>query len=253
VPIELRFHVEGGGLVDLVRGLTSVDEFQATMGERWYFREPGARGPRGVHAIIDRPGLEQAFASLRTSHSADPWGSAGRFLEDLVRPYAGKVGAPSWVEMTPPNAKSMHLLSRMLPTAKFVHMIRDGRDVASSVVRRWWGPNDLPTAIKWWGDQMRAIQRSVRETESDRVFVMRLESLVGAQRVEAYRQLTDFLGLTSDPGMRSFFDTEISSEGARPGNWRVRLSVASQQKVDELYEVQLARLERAGFSMPPVL
>ncbi len=253
VPIELRLHVDQGGLVDLAHGKVGVAEFEANVLRRWYVRKPNRSGPRGVHVIIDRPAMDQALADLRESHADDPWLSAGRFLDAVMQPLVDQAGASSWVEMTPPNAKSMHSLSRMLPHAKFVHMIRDGRDVASSVARRTWGPNDVPTAVTWWGDQMLAIRESAASVDPGRILAFRLESLVGAKRAAAYAHLADFLGLADDTEMQQFFDTQISHERARPGSWRARLSPADQVQVEALYEQQLARLEAAGAPLLPVL
>jgi hypothetical protein len=44
------------------------------------------------------------------------------------------------------------LINQLLPRSKFIHVIRDGRDVASSVVKEKWGPSEhfaaLVTAIE---------------------------------------------------------------------------------------------------------
>ena len=41
-------------------------------------------------------------------------------------------------------------ISELLPGAKFIHMIRDGRDVACSVVLEKWGPDEHFEALEWW-------------------------------------------------------------------------------------------------------
>lgn len=41
-------------------------------------------------------------------------------------------------------------LIKFFPTAKFVHIIRDSRGVASSVIPLDWGPNDAGEAADWW-------------------------------------------------------------------------------------------------------
>jgi len=239
--------------VDLAHGKVGVAEFEANVLRRWYVRKPNRSGPRGVHVIIDRPAMDQALADLRESHADDPWLSAGRFLDAVMQPLVDQAGASSWVEMTPPNAKAMHALSSMLPGATFVHMVRDGRDVASSVARRTWGPNDVLSAVTWWGDQMMAIHESSSAVDPARIHTMRLESLIGDQRSTAYARLADFVGLSSDPHMRDFFNKQISQERAHPGSWRSRLSQEEQDQVDALYEEQLARLAAVGAPLQPAL
>lgn len=254
VPIELRFHVDGGGLCQLARGETSLDAFETAMMSKWYERPPAANGaPRGVQVVIDRPQLAQAFERLRDTYPHDPWSSCGTFLDEVIDPLCRAQGAGSWVEMTPPNAKAIHTLSRMLPTALFVHMARDGRDVASSVARRSWGPNDVPGALVWWGKQMMAIHKSVGDSDATRVHTVRLESLVGPRREVAYDQLAEFLGLRDDAAMRAFVEDKMSSERARPGSWQRGLDPAEAERVELLYRKQLARLESEGVDFPPVL
>lgn len=253
VPIELRLHVEANGLGQLAQRRVSVDAFEAAMRNTWYDRPPGPRGPKGVHVIIDRAGIDAALERLRATHDVDSWTSAGTFLHDVMAPFRQQEKAESWVEMTPPNAKYMHLLARMVPESKFLHVVRDGRDVAASVSGRWWGPSDLESGITWWGNQMMAIHRSTAATDPARVLTLRLESLVGARGTEVYEQLLAFLGLEDGEQMRAFLTTEMSMGQAQPGRWRRGLDEAQQERVDELYELQLARFKRARVYLPPFI
>lgn len=253
VPIELRFHVDAGGLCALARRKVSIDAFEEAMHTRWYKRPRRPNGPRGVHVILDREGLDTAFDHLRSTYSADPWAATGAFLDEVIDPFRRRHQATTWVEMTPPNAKNMHALARMFPTARFLHMVRDGRDVASSVARRAWGPDDVSTAITWWGNQMMAIHRSTRNTDPARVHAVRLESLVGPNGAMVYDELVATLGLQQDEAMRAFLGTKMSVERARPGSWRRGLEETEQEHVEGLYQAQLRRLEAAGANLPPII
>lgn len=250
VPIELRFHVDQGGLGDLAQDKVSVEQFEETMRRQWYRRPPNKGGPRGAHVILSPTELDAAFDRLRTSEEADRWGAAGTFLNEVIEPLRLSCGAQSWVEMTPPNAKRANLLARMVPSAKFIHMVRDGRDVASSVVRRAWGPNDMPGAIVWWGNQMKAAQRSMSVIDPSRTLTLRLESLVGEQRESAYEDVQRLLGIDDDDQMRAFFESNINSDMSHGGRWRGGLTEREQHEVESLYAVQLKRLELAGTPMP---
>ncbi len=253
VPIELRFHVDRGGLTDLAREVVDIEQFEATMRSQWYVRPPNKGGPRGAHVILGPPELDDALLRLRKSENADRWLAAGAFLTDVIEPFQRSRGAESWVEMTPPNGKNANMLARMIPEAKFIHMVRDGRDVASSVVRRSWGPNDMAGAILWWGNQMRAINKATSVIEPSRVLTMRLESLVGEQRESAYNQVQGLLGMDDDESMRQFFEINITGEMSHEGRWRGGLSDREQHEVENLYADQLKRLERTGTPMPSIL
>lgn len=56
----------------------------------------------------------------------------------LLEPYRKKSGKPRIAEKTPQNVLSFPELSLMLPASPFVHVIRDGRDVAASLLRQRW-------------------------------------------------------------------------------------------------------------------
>lgn len=59
--------------------------------------------------------------------------NAGDALRAFYSAYAQRAGKPRWGEKTPIYVKSMRKIERALPEARFVHVIRDGRDVALSI------------------------------------------------------------------------------------------------------------------------
>ena len=74
-------------------------------------------------------------------------------LGRLVTEYALTRGEPApnfWIDHTPRNLRHAYSLLSMFPEARFVHIVRDGRAVASSVIPLDWGPNTMATAARWW-------------------------------------------------------------------------------------------------------
>ncbi len=61
----------------------------------------------------------------------------------------GKHGA-RWGDKTPGYVKSMREIQTYLPEARFIHLIRDGRDVALSVLKQTWGPQTIEAAAEKW-------------------------------------------------------------------------------------------------------
>lgn len=66
--------------------------------------------------------------------------NAGDFLRLFMEAIARKQGARRWAECTPENVLYINEIKRTIPEALFVHMIRDGRDVAVSMARQNWVP-----------------------------------------------------------------------------------------------------------------
>jgi hypothetical protein len=69
---------------------------------------------------------------LRRFQAIDPL-TAGDALRAFYEAYAERVGKPRWGEKTPIYVKSMRRIESALPEARFIHVIRDGRDVALSI------------------------------------------------------------------------------------------------------------------------
>jgi hypothetical protein len=58
-------------------------------------------------------------------------------LDAVFRHFAIRHGKIRWVEKTPQHVQHLECLHRVFPGAKFIHIIRDGRDCAASLHRRW--------------------------------------------------------------------------------------------------------------------
>ncbi len=67
-------------------------------------------------------------------------------------------GATAVVEKSPSHSRHTGLIARYLPDASFVHIVRDGRDVATSLraaAKGWgrhWAPSDVAPAATLWRD-----------------------------------------------------------------------------------------------------
>jgi len=83
--------------------------------------------------------------------------TAREVLFDIVEQYAAVVGrAPwtVWVDHSPNNLRHICDLLALCPDSKFIHIVRDGRAIAASVLPLDWGPNDILSAGKWWVDEV---------------------------------------------------------------------------------------------------
>ena len=59
--------------------------------------------------------------------------SAAAFLDQLMTREAQARDKSAWVEKTPRHMFSIRLIERCIPSAQFVHVLRDGRDVVASL------------------------------------------------------------------------------------------------------------------------
>ena len=87
----------------------------------------------------------------------------------------------------------MHIMNKVFPNAQFIHIVRDGRDVASSVMKMPWGPQDIIAAGEWWDSNVRLGRRMGSILGEKRYMEVKYEDLVENPEKELAR-ICDFLG-----------------------------------------------------------
>jgi hypothetical protein len=119
----------------------------------------------------------------------------------FYRLYAARFGKTRWGDKTPFYLDHMVLIQNLVPEARFVHVIRDGRDAALSIKDLWFGPNSLRDAAVWW---KRAIEGARRQKDGlSHYLEIRYEDLV-RDTEPTLRRICQFLDLSWDPAMLSF-------------------------------------------------
>src|SRR5260370_29958752 len=113
--------------------------------------------------------------------------------------------------------------------SKFVHLIRDGRDVCLSVLDReeparhvkrcaTWTEDPVSTIALWWRRHVRQGRHGGRELDPNRYYELRYESLL-ANPVRECSDLCAFLGVPYDDAMLRFHERPNrpnSANGPRP-------------------------------------
>ena len=80
----------------------------------------------------------------------------------VYRAYARRQGKARWGDKTPRYVEHIPEISRLWPDARFIHLIRDGRDVALSYADVDFGPKNVAKAAKLWADRVGAGLRDGR-------------------------------------------------------------------------------------------
>jgi hypothetical protein len=80
----------------------------------------------------------------------------------LYRCHATREGKARWGDKTPAYVSHIPLLAELFPGARFLHIVRDGRDVAMSFVRHYAGPRNVHTAAEHW---LRSVEEGRRAGE----------------------------------------------------------------------------------------
>lgn len=128
-------------------------------------------------------------------------GSAIRATYQL---YSKKFGKSRWGEKTPSYSSHMSLIQGLLPEARFIHIIRDGRDVALSIKDFPRLPRSHVEAAAWWKQRIEQARGQVDLLHN--YLEIRFEDLV-LQMEPTVRQVCDFLELSWDPRMLTYYQT----------------------------------------------
>ena len=141
-----------------------------------------------------------------------------RLVNALYTAYANQHGAARWGDKTPTYTSHIDLLHCIFPRARFIHLIRDGRDVALSVLDTWGrrAHVDLVFAAHTWKRRVTEAQRSVERLRPELFLELRYEDLVvdpGPQ----LRRICRFLDEDFHPNMLQFHLT--AEESIREGGF----------------------------------
>lgn len=174
----------------------------------------------GPHYVL----FERGFALERTRELCADLIAGGRddsfqrFVEDLFAEHSRLDGKPFWVNKTPAYVGLLPRLRDLWPGMRFIHSVRDGRDVACSVLTRPWGPTTFPEAAAWWRDTIAPGIRFARQFP-EMCRVVRLEDLVVGAPHRALQGLTDWLGVEGDIPLPAEA-AEDRLDAARMGTWK---------------------------------
>jgi hypothetical protein len=129
--------------------------------------ELARRRYKGLGAVLDEDDLEAWCTSLVT------------LVRD--RALAAKPGATTVLEKTPAHCLEIPTIERFAPGARYLHLIRDGRDVVESLRAAaagwgsWWAPGTVGEAATMWRDHVHGARAAA--AFADRHVELRYEDL----------------------------------------------------------------------------
>lgn len=173
-------------------------------------------------------------------------------------------GARVVVSKRTANNRRIPALESIFPAARYVNLVRDGREVASSLARvdwwndhpLWWderrrtpaeaaaeGEDMLELCARNWVEEMNEIEQGLEAVPPARVLNVRFEELVSAP-LEQMARVTEFLGLER----RRDYEWALRALNLRhrPGAWRERFDASELETVTR---VQADHLERLGYAV----
>ncbi|GAA1882360.1 sulfotransferase family protein [Lapillicoccus jejuensis] len=124
------------------------------------------------------------------------------FFGGIQDDYAASKGKARWADKSPRYALHMPFLHEVFPDAQFVHVIRDGRDVAVSHRKRFGYWSSVKSSVKW-PRYIKAARTAGAAMPADSYHELRYDDLVGDPE-RTLRDLLAFLGEDWDDGVLDF-------------------------------------------------
>lgn len=191
----------------------------------WALTPEGRVKPKLIRRLVGHP----KFARLkvgpeeiaRLSGNGLPV-SYGTLVSRIFDLYGERQGKPLVGDKTPDYVRSIEILHSLWPSARFIHMIRDGRDVALSMMD-WpkcrpkpgdfaaWREDRVTTAALWWELNVRLGRQAGKVLGHKLYCELRYESLVGRPAEES-AALCEFLGVPYSDAMLRFHEAPAESD-----------------------------------------
>ena len=257
VPVEVRFHTDPEGFPGLLAGEVTPEAFVKRMRGFWWKGFQTNRF-RGMYRFVDRDRFDAALARFEAGHADDLAAACRRLFYDLLWFRAEEEDrAVALVEQSTDTVAAAPTLTRVFPEAKFIHVVRDGRDASASRVAQTRGlvrPRTRLQGIEWWEQRIRAIERGADAVAEGRLVTVSLDELVRMRRARAaLRPLFRFLGAPATKRTRRYFSNRMTTEEANKERWREGISTGKAERIAALYDEALSRLEADGARCAPLL
>jgi hypothetical protein len=202
----------------------------------WHWQRKGVvPEPRRWWALCPRHDWPGVLEGLYRTVWEQEIGEPRRPWEDVV-----------WGDKTPHYVAHVPLLADLFPRARFVHIVRDPRDCASSAEKAW-GNSPLRTAQEWT-DQVTAGRAAGARLGPARYHELRYEDLL-ADVQGTLRGIFDFLGV-AEPAESGRFLRVPENVGAARGErqvvvanrekWRRDMSPALRRRVEAVCGATMA-------------
>ncbi len=143
-------------------------------------------------------------------------------------------GAKRWCEKTPRNLLFADLIAEVFPKAKFINVVRDGRDVASSMLeRKFWpiarsnrfkctskfgGEITIEKCAQYWSCLSRIGSEMEKKLGNDMCLMVKLEDLA-ANPEKAFCRVLEFLGEPFDSSVLDLDSRVVRRKNPGSVNW----------------------------------
>lgn len=156
---------------------------------------------------------QAAFDEIRREEGC----TLAELMSKLYDCYASTHNKTIWGDKTPSFFRMISILSKLFPSARFIHLLRDGRDVYLSLRRMDSSKNNIGVAALEWSYKIQKAQKDLSSLDPRKVLEIRYEDLVGKPD-EELKKICHFLELEYESNMSTYWQTSSHFIGAHHSN-----------------------------------
>jgi len=183
-----------------------------------------------INYIINIPEFKKRFKGLKIDVKNFISGLEERTYREVVRRFYAEWAyfkeTDRWGGKTPDYAIYTPELYELFNDAKFIHIIRDGRDVALSLFNLNWGAQDVVIAAQHWKERVEKARNFGKSMSEDTYMELRYENLL-KQPSEEFKRIIHFLDYEGDKQkIIEKFISEISGKikADNSDKWKTKMS-----------------------------
>ena len=225
-----------------------------------YYRQLARYGDLSVEAnrrlLIDDLSTERFFVRSRkygvrldqARAVADAEPTYGGVLAAILTQCAEAQQMTRWGDKTPEYSRHLPILRELFPTAQFIHVVRDGRDVALSGYEVHFGPKNAYAAAREWGELLERVGAFAATVPQGDFLEVRYEDLLRSPE-RTFERLIRFLDIDDEGGEVTRTVGRLAAAEIRPGNfdkWKTQFSRRDREIFEAMAGVWL---ERYGYQV----
>ena len=263
-PFEYRFIIDPDGIIDFYttalncwspyiidQKLHRLESFLKTLAKKWDGKETYVDWELNQHLpnyekivnvlmddLVDfkysgvhyglRERRDLYFMGCKTKNELGR--TLGGFIRSLIDGYLKQRGREIYVEDNTFNLLFARELLELLPEAKFIHMVREPKDVIASLSKQRWAPNDKIKAAKWYKEVISRIEDLKKELPQKSFIVIDLYDLVSdTERI--LTEICEFLGIPFSDRM-----LDVVLNKSHEDRWRKEFTTDELEAIEQILE-----------------
>ena len=201
-------------------------------------------------------------------------GASVNLIQDLLRPTHGPSqhhpAGLRWIDASRLSGVRAPQLCELFPEARFVHIVRDGREVALRFMEistgssfpgapvstvpidpaKEWNQPAFERALALWERRLISAASGLSRIPPEQCITVRLSDLLGDGATEALRSVLRVIGAADDAGVEAALPSFIHADLLREGRLEEVAPAQYRDAIASGYHAIIARLDDLGVPLP---